>query len=207
MVLICFYVSVYLMDANTKMMEESNSNKSIIPSTDEKSRTLTDAVDRSDTLLLEETLMMNPIILTNTCGSTEDTKMMESIVDEQIIAKNVPDELFPSTRVFSSVLLDSESAKEKQSEISSPNKRQEIDKDFPSTRVFPGVLFDSESTKENQTNNSVVTETTASSNDVKKDMFVIQDALLFCPMGGTIVLNEVLHQGIFASKQETDRLK
>ena len=43
------------MDANTKMMEESNSNESIIPSTDEKSCTLTDAVDRSDVLLLEKT--------------------------------------------------------------------------------------------------------------------------------------------------------
>ena len=36
-------------------------------------------------------------------------------------------------------------------------------------------------------------------------MFVIQDTLLFCPMGGTIVLNEVLQQGIFASEQEMDR--
>ena len=34
-------------------------------------------------------------------------------------------------------------------------------------------------------------------------MFVIQDALLFCPMGGT----EVLQQGIFASEQEMDRLE
>ena len=205
MVLICFYVSVYLMDTNTKKMEESNSNESIFPSTDEKSHTLTDAVDRSDTLLLEETLMVNPIILTNTCGSTEDTKMMESIVDEQIIAKNVTDELFPSTRVFPDVPFDSESTKEKQSEISSPNKRQEIDKDFPSTRVFPDVLFDSESTKKNQPKYSAVTEPTISFNDVKKDMFSVQDAFVFCPRGNTTVLNEVLQQGIFASEQEMDK--
>ena len=111
MVLICFYGSVYLMDANTKMMEESNSNKSIILSTDEKSRILTDTVDRSDALLLEETLMVNPIISTNTCASTEDTKMMESIVDEQIIAKNDTGEFFSSTRVFPDVSFDSESTK------------------------------------------------------------------------------------------------
>ena len=38
-------------------------------------------------------------------------------------------------------------------------------------------------------------------------MFFVQDAFIFCPMGGTIVLNEVLPQGIFASKQEMDRLE
>ena len=78
----------------------------------------------------------------------------------------------------------------------SPNKRQEIDKVFPSTRVFPGVLFDSESTKENQTKKSVVAETTTSFSDAKKDMFFVQDVFVFCPMGDTIVLNEVLQQGI-----------
>jgi hypothetical protein len=54
-VLVCFNVSVYLMDANTKMREGSNSNKTITPSIDEESRNLTDAVDRKDTSLIEET--------------------------------------------------------------------------------------------------------------------------------------------------------
>ena len=43
--------------------------------------------------------------------------MMESIVDEQIIAKNVTDELFPSARVFPDVPFDSESSKENQSKV------------------------------------------------------------------------------------------
>ena len=175
------------MDADTKLMEEYKSNESITSSIDEESCNVTDVVDRRESSLFEETGLMNPSISTNIYGSNEDTKTMESTVDELIIAKNTSDEIFPSTKAFPDVPVDNESTKEKQSEIASLNKRQEIDKDFPSTRVFPGVLFDSESTKENQTNNSVVTETTASSNDVKKDMFVIQDALLFCPMGGTIV--------------------
>ena len=38
-------------------------------------------------------------------------------------------------------------------------------------------------------------------------MFFVQDAFIFCPIGGTIVLNEVLQQGIFASEQEMDRLE
>ena len=73
--------------------------------------------------------------------------------------------------------------------------------------MFPDVLFDSESTKENQTKNSVVTETTISFNDAKKGMLFVQDVFIFCPMGGTIVLNEVLQPGIFASEQEMDRVE
>ena len=38
-------------------------------------------------------------------------------------------------------------------------------------------------------------------------MFSVQDAFVFCPMGDTIVLNEVLQQGIFASEQEMDQLE
>ena len=38
-------------------------------------------------------------------------------------------------------------------------------------------------------------------------MFSVQDAFAFCPKGDTIVLNEVLQQGIFASDQEMDQLQ
>ena len=38
-------------------------------------------------------------------------------------------------------------------------------------------------------------------------MFSVQDTFVFCPMGDTIVLNEVLQQGIFASEQEMDQLE
>ena len=100
-----------------------------------------------------------------------NTKMMEE--------SNSNESIIPSTRVFHDVPFDSESTKEKQSEISSPNKRQEIDKDFPSTRVFPGVLFDSESTKENQTKKSVVTETAISFNDAKRTCFLSKMRLFF----------------------------
>ena len=144
--------------------------------------------------------MVNPVILPNTDESNEDrnedTKMMEFSVDEQISENNTIEECFPSTRVFPDVLIDSESTKEKQSKTASPNKSQEIDKDFPSTKVFPGVLLDSESTKENHPKHSVVTEPTTSFNNAKKDMFSVQDAFVFCPMGDTIVLNQVLQQGI-----------
>ena len=222
MVLICFNVSVYRMDANAKTMEGSNSNKTIIPSIDKESRSLIDTVERKEISLFEEICMGNPIIPTETClanpiippntdeskeDRNEDTKMMEFSVDEQIIEKNTIDEFFPSTRVFPDVLIDSESTKEKQSKTASPTKRQEIDKDFPSTKVFSGVLFDSESTKKNQPKTPVVTEPTTSVNDVKRDMFSVQDSLDFCPKGNTIVLNEVLQQGIFASEQEMDKLK
>ena len=114
--------------------------------------------------------------------------------------------IFPSTRVFPDVLIDNESTKEKQSKNASPTKRQEMDNDFPSTKVFSGVLFDSESTKENQPIISVATEPITSVNDVKRDMFSVQDAFVFCPRGNTTVLNEVLQQGIFASEQEMDKL-
>ena len=132
---------------------------------------------------------------------------MESSVDEKIIENNTIDLVSPSTKVFPDVLFDSESTKEKQSKIASLNDRQEIDENFPSTRGLPDVLFDSESTKENQAKNSAGTEPTTSFNDVNKDMFSVQDAFAFCPMGDTIVLNEVLQQGIFASEQEVDKLE
>ena len=156
------------MDDNAKMMEESNSNETIISSNDKESRNLTDAVDRKEFSLFEEICMGNPIIPTETCvvnptmspntdesneDRNEDTKMMEFSVDEQIIENNTIEEFFPSTRVFPDVLIDSESTKEKQSKTASPNKHQEIDKDFPSTKVFSGALFDSESTKGNKNKN------------------------------------------------------
>ena len=74
MVLICFYVSVYLMDAETKMMEESNSNNTINPSTEEHCRIQDRAVDTIDTILLEETVVVNPTTSTITHGAIEYTK-------------------------------------------------------------------------------------------------------------------------------------
>jgi len=145
MVLICFNVSVYLMDANTKMMVGSNSKETINTSNDKESRILTDTVESKEFSLFEENCMGNPIIPTETCvvnpvippntdesneDRNEDTKMMEFSVDEQIIEKNTIDEFFPSTRVFPDVLIDSESTKEIQSKTASPNKRQEIDNNF-----------------------------------------------------------------------------
>ena len=152
--------------------------------------------------------MVNP---TNTYEPNEDTKMMESSVDEKIIEKDTIDLVSPSTKVFPDVLFDSESTKEKQSKIASLDIRldirQEIDENFPSTRGSPDVLFDSESTKEKEAKISTDAETKTSVNDVSKDMFSVQDAFAFCPMGDTIVLNEVLQQGIFASEQEMDQLE
>ena len=108
MVLICFNSN-----ANAKTMEGSNSNKTITSSIDEESRNLTDAVDRKDTSLFEETCMVNPIIPTNTYESNEDTKMMKSSVNQKIIKNNIIDKVSPSTRVFPDVLIDSEENSQK----------------------------------------------------------------------------------------------
>ena len=78
MVLVCFNVSVYLMDT-TKKTEGSVSNTTISSNTDEKSCNLLDSVERKDTSLFEEVSMVNP---TNTYEPNEDTKIMESSVDE-----------------------------------------------------------------------------------------------------------------------------
>ena len=40
-----------------------------------------------------------------------------------------------------------------------------------------------------------------------EDKIIIQDAFIFCPKGGTFVLNEVLKQGIFASEQEMRQME
>ena len=139
-----------------------------------------------------------------------------------------------STRVFPGVQFDSESSKKNHSEISSPHIHQEIDVDFSSSRVFPSVPFDSESSKENPIKTSAATETNTSYNDEKdihatktnpevafdnmstkdeeevdtvEDKTIIQDAFIFCPTGGTLALNKVLKQGIFASKQEMNQLE
>jgi hypothetical protein len=71
MVLVCFNVSVYLMDTTTKKTEGSVSNTTIFSSTDEKSGNLFAAVERMDTSLFEEISMVNP---TNTFEPNEDTK-------------------------------------------------------------------------------------------------------------------------------------
>jgi len=134
MVLVCFNVSVYLMDTTTKKMEGSMSNETISSSIDEKSCNLLDSVERKDTSLFKEVSMVNP---TNTYEPNEDTKMMESSVDEKIIEKYTIDLVSPSTKVFPDVLFDSESTKEKRSKIASLNDRQEIDENFPSTRGCP----------------------------------------------------------------------
>ena len=76
MVLVCFNVSVYLMDT-TKKTEGSMSNTTIFSNTDEKSDNLLTAVERVDTSLFEALSMLNP---TNTYEPNEDTKMMESSV-------------------------------------------------------------------------------------------------------------------------------
>jgi len=160
------------MDTTTKKMEGSMPNETIISSIDEKSRNLIDSVERKDTSLFEEVSMVNP---TNTYEPNEDTKMMESSVDEKIIEKDTIDLVSPSTKVFPDVLFDSESTKEKQSKIASLDIRldirQEIDENFPSTRGSPDVLFDSESTKEKEAKISTDAETKTSVNDVSKDMF------------------------------------
>ena len=59
-----------------------------------------------NTSLFEEISMVNP---TNTYELDEDTKMIESSVDEKIIENNTLQEVSPSTRVFPDVLIDSES--------------------------------------------------------------------------------------------------
>ena len=130
MVLVCFNVSVYLMDT-TKKTEGSMSNTTISSNTDEKSDNLLTAVERVDNSLFEELSMVNP---TNTYEPNEDTKMMESSVDEKIIENNTIDLVSPSTKVFPDVLIDSESTKEKRSKTASLSERQEIDENFPSTR-------------------------------------------------------------------------
>ena len=119
------------MDATTKMMEGSNFNETITSNINEKSRNLMDSVERKDTSLFEEISMVNPA---NTYEPNEDTKMMESSVDEKIIENYTIDLVSPSTKVFPDVLFDSESTKEKRSKTTSLNERQEIDENFPSTR-------------------------------------------------------------------------
>ena len=108
-VLVCFNVSVYLMDT-AKKMEGSVSNTTISSNTDEKSNNRSTVVERVDTSLFEELCMVNP---TNTVEPNEDTKMMESSVDEKIIKKDTIDLVSPSTKVFPDVLFDSESTKKK----------------------------------------------------------------------------------------------
>jgi len=54
--------------------------------------------------------MVNTI---NTYEPNEDTKKMESSIDEKIIEKYTIDLVSPSTKVFPDVLFDSESTKEK----------------------------------------------------------------------------------------------
>ena len=94
----------------TKKTEGSVSNTTISSNTDEKSDNLLTAVERVDNSLFEELSMVNP---TNTYEPNEDTKMMESSVDEKIIENDTIDLVSPSTKVFLYVLFDSESTKEK----------------------------------------------------------------------------------------------
>ena len=211
MVPICFYVSVYLMDAENQMMEKSN-NSNYSSTTDECCRQ-DDAARLIDTILFEDVVIVNPTSSTSTHAEIEDTKDTDSTVADQTFAKNDTDGNFPSTRVFPGVPLDSESSKENHSEISFPQTRQEIDVDFSSTRVFPSVPFDSESSKKNPIKTSAATETNTSYNDEKdiqatktnpevafdnmskkdegevdtvEDKIIIQDTFIFCPMGGAL---------------------
>ena len=98
MVPICFYVSVYLMDAENQMMEKSN-NSNYSSTTDECHRQ-DDAARLIDTILLEDVVMVNPTSSTITHAEIEDTKDTESTVADQTFAKNDTDGNFPSTTVF-----------------------------------------------------------------------------------------------------------
>ena len=74
-----------------KKTEGSVSNTTISSNTDEKSNNRFTVVERVDTSLFEELCMVNP---TNTNEPNEDTKMMESSVDEKIIEKDTIDLVF-----------------------------------------------------------------------------------------------------------------
>ena len=211
MVPICFNVSVYLMDATRQRMEKS------IISKEDKCRIQDEAVRTSDTSLLDELVLVNPISVSATIADKEDIKASEIYDASQNLAKN-NDGNFSSTGVFPTVQFDNESSKENQSEVKSPHSRQNADLDFSTTRVFPNVTFDKESNKENPTAKTSAVEVHVHSEaiiDNKSNMdereidkvanIPIQDAFIFCPMTGTFVLNETLEQGIFASETEIDQ--
>ena len=82
MVPICFNVSVYLMDATRQRMEKS------IISKEDKCRIQDEAVRTSDTSLLDELVLVNPISIPATLEDKEDIKASEIYDASQNIAKN-----------------------------------------------------------------------------------------------------------------------
>ena len=137
MVPICFNVSVYL-------MEKSNISKK------DKCRIQDEAVRTSDTSLLDEVVMVNPISVTSSHADNEDIKASEIYDSSQNLA-NSTDGNFSNNGIFPIVQFDNESGKENQSEVASPHLLQNVDSDFSSTRVFLSVPLDSGSSKENPT--------------------------------------------------------
>ena len=104
MVPICINVSVYLMDATRQTMEKSNISK------EDECRTQDEAVRTSDTSLLDEVVMVNPISVPATLAENEDIKASEIYDASQNLAKNT-DGNFASTEVFPIVQFDNESSK------------------------------------------------------------------------------------------------
>ena len=120
MVPICFNGSVYIMDATRQTMEKFNISK------EDECRIQDEAVKTSDTSLLDEVVMVNPISVPATLADKEDIKASETYDASQNLAKN-------------------------QSEVASPHLLLNVDSDFSSTKVFLSVLLDSGSSKENPT--------------------------------------------------------
>ena len=87
MVPICFYVSVYLLDAENQMVEKSNNSNYSSP-IDECCRQ-DEAVRLNDTILLEEVIIVNPTSLRITHAEIEDTKAVDSTVAEQTSQKMI----------------------------------------------------------------------------------------------------------------------
>ena len=94
MVPICFNVSVYLMDATRQRMEKS------IISKEDKCRVQDEAVRTSDTCLLDELVLVNPISVPATLADKEDIKASEIYDASQNLAKN-NDGKFSNTGFFS----------------------------------------------------------------------------------------------------------
>ena len=82
MVPICFNVSVYLMDATRPSMEKS------IISKEDKCRIQDEAVRTSDTRLLDELVLVNPISVSATIADKEAMKASEMYNDTLVLEKS-----------------------------------------------------------------------------------------------------------------------
>ena len=74
-------------------------------------------LEKNDTSLMGEVVMVNPTSLSATHADNEDIKASEIYDASQNLAKNNADGNFSSTRVFPGVPFDSESSKENQSKV------------------------------------------------------------------------------------------